>query len=215
MMSRLQKLHPNAKAWMLRVLLGGGLLVSLLWIVACPGPQAFNQSGTRLLLTPFRGQSFGTSLQVPVLVAAEVSGKVSGRMCLLVQVDHATTDQIILQPNTGFIFSVEDPDLVESVFQRYERCKNESRPCLIGTLDSKRKELVVQVELLNPTAGGLVVGGLYQGDCSDEDIFNPNNIIAREALAVGQEFRKVTQEEPASTEAPLSDAGTVEASVEK
>ena len=86
------------------------------------------------------------------------------------------------------------PDSSDAVLKKYQQCRNEKRPCLIGLMDRNRTELIVQVELLSPTAGGLVIGGLYSGDCTSDDTFDPRNIIANAALAVGLEFRRNNQE---------------------
>lgn len=200
------------------------LLVAFLLIGSVVGcqlesPFQFKTDQIRLLFNAFPGRSFGTSTQTPVLVVSEVTGKLRGKACLLLQVSYASTEQIVLQPNKGSILSTTDADLSDAAFKKYQECNQQKRSCLIGVLSLKQPELIAQVELLSPTAGGLLIGALYQGDCSSEDTFDSSNILARQALAIGREFQSTNTEtttsstEPTSTETvteTTADGGTSE-----
>ena len=176
-------------------------------IIGCTNQPIAQKTENRLLLTPFRGKSVNPTLQVPILIAAEVTGRVRSRMCLLLQIDYTSIRKLQIRPQKGKFLSNSDPDLSEVIFLKYQQCKKQKIPCLIGTIDSKRKELVAQVELLTPTAGGLLSGGLYKGDCTADDTFDPKNIIAREALAIGQSFR--IQTEVQTEKSSLVDGGVI------
>lgn len=193
--------------------LAWGFLV--LMLTGCPGATTPTDNPIRLLLTPFRGKSFGTSLQAPVLIAAEVAGKVRGRMCVLIQIDHSDTSQLRLQINKGSFLASDDADLSEAAFAKYQQCSKENRPCLVGTVDSKKRELIAQVELLTPSAGGLVVAGLFQGDCTSDDSFESSNLVAREALAVGQSFRNTTEPSTPADGGAAQEANPTEPSPEE
>lgn len=187
-----------------------GILLPLFSVSCSTETTSTTSAELRLLLTPFRGKSFGASLQIPIIIAAEVTGRVRSRLCLLLQVDHSTTTQIQLSYQKGKVITETDPDVSEAVFRQYEACKQAKRPCLVGQFDTRRTEFIAQVELLTPSAGGLVVGGLFNGDCSADDTFDATNIIAREAIAVGFEFRSQNTETTTSS----SDGGSTESTSE-
>lgn len=190
-----QKIEPSAQQPSSRGRRGRrlGLLLGmwLMGLVACvpEGTFSFQSDQVRLLFSAFPGRSFGTSFQAPVLVVAEYTGKLSGKACLLLQISYANTTQLVIQPNKGRALSSNDSDISDAVFKQYQSCTNDKRACLIGVLDKKTPELIAQVELLTPDAGGLLIGGLFRGDCSAEDTFTSTNILARQALAIGREFR--------------------------
>ena len=82
--------------WVKVLFLMVAVSASLSGVFACIPETPPVSTTPRLLLTPFRGRSFGTSNQVPVLVAAEITGEIRGRQCLLIQVDYTTTASIQL-----------------------------------------------------------------------------------------------------------------------
>ena len=211
-------LVPTCKVRILWLLQCALLTAVCYFSFACSSTDSTVQQSTtpRLLLTPFRGKGFGATQQIPILVAAEVAGKIRGRYCLLLQIDHSSTDKMLLQVNKGNVLSETDPDVSEVVFDKYRLCREEKRPCLVGLIDSKKTEFIAQVELLTPGAGGLLVGGLFKGDCTAEDTFDAKNIVAREALALGLQFTPTTTEKTSTTAEPTAetvtnaDAGTTE-----
>ncbi len=186
------------RTWTIRLVLLLALLAMLVPGVSC-STETQSTAAPKIILTAFRQQGFGTG-QVPILVVAQVTGRLSRTHCVFFEVQFADANSIRL-----FYFSGEEiqQDFSDFTTEQHARCLQFNTSCLFGQISRKNQEYILQADLSGRT-GGLLVASLYDRDCRRE-----TQRVSLQTLAIGNSlFRDEAKGE--GGESAGADGGTGE-----
>jgi len=173
------------------------LLLAPLYTVSCTAPVTPPSQKTRLILTPFLQKGFGTG-QRPVIVVAQLRGRLGLDQCIFFQMQYADSNAIRL-----FFYEGKEikQDFSDYTTQEIAKCQQFGISCLFGTVSRKNPEFSLQVDMTGK-AGGLLVAKLLDKDCKKE-----TDSISLQTLAIGNSFFRDENAGTQASEQSNADAG--------